>query len=489
MVSVRRSLAWMAAAQGSLFVLQFVVSILVARVLSPYEMGIFAVALSIVGVLSIFRSFGLGAYVIRAKELPAPLRATVFTINALLSLVVASAIAGFSVLGGAVLEEPGVRHLLLFMAILPLIGIFDFLPAAGIERRGDFRTVAIVNILRYSTANISTLAMAYAGFSYMSLGYGQLISAIVALVMNNILGRQWITLRLGLQQWREVTRFGTQMLTLSAISGLQGRLADLLLARFLGLAALGVFSRATSLTGVLWDNLHIVVLRVLFVDFAEQRRQGRSLRHSYLRLTRMLTGFLWPAFIGMAVLSGPIVIQLLGDPWAEAILPLSILAVSAALFVLIMVSHDVFVICNQTGLRTRLELIRAPVSLALFAMGCWISLPAAAAMKVVEAIIMVLMYRPHLERMTDTRWADYLPIYGQSALLTTAAVLPAAAVMTAHGWSAHIPFPLVLAGVGTGIMAWCVVLWATQHPLFDEMRRFVSQLRSARAAPSAPPAR
>lgn len=467
----------MAAAQGSLIVLQIIVSILIARLLGPYEMGIFAVALSVVGLLSIMRSVGLGSYIIRAEVVTKPMLATAFTINAILGAVVALTIVGLGLLGSALLEEPGVRRLLLIMAIVPLLNTLDFIPATMIERRGDFRRVAAVNIARYGIGNLATLGLAYAGHGYMSLGYGQLISTLIAVVMNNVLGRKWISLRLGLQGWREVGRYGGQMLTLSVIGGLQTRLAELLLGKLLGLAALGVYSRAVSLTGLLWENLQIVVLRVLFVGLAEQKRAGRSLRHNYLLTIRMLTGCLWPAFIGMAVIAGPLVMNLFGEPWSAVIVPLSILAVSAALSVPVMVAHDIFVVSNETKRQVRIELFRAPVSLSLFAIGCLVSLPAAAAMKAVESILMVALYRPHLERMTDTRWADYVPIYGQSLLLTTAAVIPAAVVMAYNDWSAHTPLPLVVAGCGAGVMAWALALWITRHPLFDEGRRLLSRLR------------
>lgn len=485
--SIRHSFAWMTVANGSLFVLQFVVSILIARLLGPYEMGIFAIALSIVGMLSIFRSFGLGTYLIRAQELTKPMLSTLFTINAALASTIALAILLLSAVGGALLKEPGVRDLLLVLAITPVVGIFDFIPASGIERRGEFRTVAVVNIFRYSIANIATLGFAYAGHGYMSLGYGQVISALVAAALNNFFGRRLLVFSFGLRDWRDVMRFGTQVLTISMIGGLQGRLSDLLLSKYLGLVAFGLYSRATSLTGVLWENIQAIILRVLIVDFAEQRRRRMSLRNSYLRLTQVLTGFLWPAFAGISVVSGPLVLLLFGESWTGAILPLSILSLSAALFVPIMVAYDIFVINNETARQTRIEIIRAPVALGLFAIGCMISLEAAASMKVVEAVMMFLIYRPHLERLTDTRWADYASIYGRSLLLTLAAVLPAGVAMTFCGWSAHAPLPIVIAGVGVGVLAWACLLWLFQHPIFEEVKRVVAKLRPAPPVTSAPP--
>lgn len=479
-MSVRRNLAWMAFSQGSLFVLQFVVSVLIARILAPYEMGIFAVAISTVGLLAIIRSFGLGSFLVRADDWSSNLVTTVFTINTFLAFALAAATVGLSILSGAALGEAGVRHVLMVLAIVPLISIFDFLPTAGIERRGDFRTVAIINVVRYTVANLSTLALAYAGQSYMSLAYGQVISSITAAIMSNLFGKQYISLRVGLVDARVVLRFGVQVLTTSGLGSFSGKVSDLILAKMLGLSALGLYSRAGSLTSVLWENLHTIVLRVMFVDFAELRRQGKSLRQPYLHVIQNLVAVLWPMLIGLAVVSGPLVLLLFGKAWLEAVLPLSLLAIATAVAIPIIMAWDVFVVCNETERQVRIEMFRAVMSVTFLAAGCLVSLNAVAALTILSSFCSFLVYRPHLERMTETVWSDYMPIYGQGLILTTAAVLPALAAMIIYGWSPETPMLPLTAGIAVGVLAWLVMLWALDHPLYHEVHRTLQQLLIAR---------
>ncbi len=485
-MSVRSSLAWMAASQSSLFVLQFVVSVLMARILGPYEMGVFAIAMSVVGMLSIIRMLGLGGYLVREQELTRPLLATVFTINAGLAVLAALAIVGLSLLGEALLQEPGVRRLLLVLAIVPLLSILDLVPTAFIERRGDFRVVAVINVVRFGISGLCTLGFAYAGAGYMSPGYGHLISAVAGTALSTWFGRDGITLRLGLQGWRNVTRFGMQMLSLSAILSIQGQLADFVLARCLGLPALGVFSRSNSLTGVLWGYVQAIFVRVFFVEFSALRRQGRPLRDSYLLLLETLTGLLWPAFLGMAIVSGPLVVTLYGDRWVDAALPLSLLSMASAVFVLIMVAGDVFIIGNETGLQTKIEVIRAPCSLALFTAGCLVSLEAAAAAKIIEAAAMVVAYHRPLKRLTGTNRADYLRICRRGLFLAGIAAAPAAAVMAGHGWSPHTPLAQIIPACAVGGLFWLAALRSLRHPLFDELQRLLGKLRASRVT-AAPP--
>jgi len=72
-MSFRRSVAWMAASQGCLFVLQFGGSVALARLLTPYEMGVFAVAAAVMGVLGILQAFGLAVFVVREPQIDADL--------------------------------------------------------------------------------------------------------------------------------------------------------------------------------------------------------------------------------------------------------------------------------------------------------------------------------------------------------------------------------------------------------------------------------
>lgn len=479
--SVRRSLAWMTLAQGGLFLLQFGASVIVARLLTPYEMGVFAVASAIVGLLSTLRSLGLSGYIIRERELTSALVASVFTINAAIATIVSVLILGLSALGAAFLSETGVQRVLVVMAILPLLGIFEFLPAAGFERTGNFRVIALISLARTLVSNVVMLVFAFSGFSYMSLAYGQLAGAVTAVAAFNIIGRRHVSLRLGLYRCRDILRYGLQMLAISGVSVMAGRLADLLLGRLQGLDALGLYSRASGLNSLLWENVHIVISRIVFVDFSEKRRQGKSLREAYLRIMELVSGLLWPAFAGLAVIAGPLVRLLYGEAWVGAALPLSLLSISAMILVSVTMTWEVFVVCQETARQTRFEFIRAGAGLALFAVGCLVSLTGAAGARIGEALLSVGIYRPHLERMTDTTLRDAIPIYLRSATLTVLAALPAALVMIFYGWSFTAPPLAVLISMGIGVVAWGVGLRALRHPLFEEAQLLVGRLRTRRS--------
>src|SRR5215469_10695217 len=92
-MAVKRSLGWMGASQLISFALQFAASIVVARLLTPYELGVYAVAVATVGALAAFQALGLGNLVVRESELSRDFIASIYTINSLLAVGLAGAIA------------------------------------------------------------------------------------------------------------------------------------------------------------------------------------------------------------------------------------------------------------------------------------------------------------------------------------------------------------------------------------------------------------
>jgi O-antigen/teichoic acid export membrane protein len=320
----------------------------------------------------------------------------------------------------------------------------------------------------------------------MSLAYGQVAGGVVSAIGCTLLGRRHVSLRMGLEGWRDVLRYGAHMMAIGGISAATTRLADLIIARLLGLGALGIYARAGSLVNALWEAVSLVVSRALFVDFAEQQRQGRSLRESYLRVVAVTTALLWPAFAGLAVLAGPVVVALYGEKWTEAQLPLALLALSALPSVAIMAAGNVLIVTGCTGKLARLETIRAVSGLLLFAGGCWLGLSWAAGTRILESLLSFALYRKLVQQMTATREQDFTPIYLRSLALTAVSVGPAAAVMMYYQWSPLAPFGTVTAAALAGVAMWVALLHQMRHPVFDEARWLLARLRLRRPQRQAP---
>jgi O-antigen/teichoic acid export membrane protein len=458
----------MGMAQVAVFVFNFSSSVILARFLTPREMGIFAAGLAAVAMLSLLQSFGLNNLIIREKELTERVTATVFTINALIAIAASLAIALCANLGATLFGDEGVTKVLFTLAITPLFGVLSFLPGAQLERHGRFKELAIANLSTSFIGACTTVSLAVLGFSYMSMAYANLVGSASQAAVLIFLGRQYFSCRIGLKDWRRILAFGFQMIAVVGLSSLSNRACDLILGRMLGLAELGLYSRASGIVSMIWGNIHYLISRVLLVDFSAVHRRSESLRVRYIQTTAMVTAMLWPAFAGLAVIAKPLIILLYGRTWVEAAVPLSLLAIASMVYCTITMASEVCIATGNLRTQTRIEAIRAPLSVFAFVGGCFISLEAAAFSRIVDAAIGYTLYRPHLEKMTGTKISDFFGIYAESALLTLIAIAPAGAVMAFSG-TGEPPLGPLFASILVGVGLWAGALLVRGHPIAVEI--------------------
>jgi len=463
----------MGTAQAVGFAVQFCASAFVARLLTPVEVGVFVFAMSITGILGIIQGLGLSGLIVREPDLSEKLKETTFSVNLVINTAVAIAIGLLSLVIERFFRQAGVAPVLLLLALLPLLGIGEFLPAAMTERAANFKTIALISLGRTVAAQSVIVALALSGFSSMSFAYGQVAGALLSVVAYNLVARREIRLRLCFAGWRQVAAFGAQMLTINGVNTAASRFAELVLARLAGLGALALFSRASSINNLAWENLHFVVARVLLVRLASLQKTGVSLRNYYLHVVEVLTAALWPAFAGLAMVAGPFIHTVYGAQWTAAAYPLVFLALSSAVWVSLTMSWELFVVCGETPQQTRIELVRTAVGTGLFASGAALGgLPGAAAGRLADAVFSLFIYRRPIERMSMTTLRDVYPVYRRSLFLTCIAVAPAGLVMLLHRGAATTPPGQVIASVAIGIAAWTMALIKTNHPLVAEARRF-----------------
>ena len=261
-MALKSSLSWMGLGQILSVALQFAASVVLAHYLSPEEMGVYAIASAAVGLLALMQAFGLQSFIVREEVLTKELSQTAFTANAGLAILLAASIAAIGLLSGKAFGDSRVRQVVLALAISPLFGIFDFLPGANLERSGRFKLMALAGISAGIAAAATTIIAAVLGARYMTAAFAGWASGFTYAAFVNVAGWRHASLRLGFRQWKSVTSFGLQMMATSGLHSVGGRLSDLCLGKLRGLSALGIYGRASSLNGLLWNNIHMVSGRV-----------------------------------------------------------------------------------------------------------------------------------------------------------------------------------------------------------------------------------
>lgn len=478
-MKTRRAFFWSVIGQVLSFAGTFIGSVIVARLLSPTEMGVFIIGAATIGLISGFTGLGIGTYVVRETDLTDEIVDTAFTLNAMLALGLSAVVLLVAQVSQWLLGSPEAGRVLMLLAVTPALGVLTFRPATLMQRNMEFKTIALIGTTAILVGTGVTIVTAFQGASYMAPAYGNVVTTVISVILYLIVGARYVGFSVGLRHWREILVFGFRMVTITGAATISNKLADISLGRLQSLTALGLYSRASTLCGQIFENVYGTATRVVFVHLSEENRRTGQIGEAFLRAFRMITAVLWPLLLGLAVLSPVAIHTLYGEQWIAAAAPLSIILVSQIITIAFGMNWELFVIRNETALQTKIELYRNGVGLAVFIAGSMISLTAAAIGKVCDALIGLALYRKHVLRLSGLAAEQMNRTYREGALLSLAAVLPSALLMVDQRWSEHTSLLLVGGAVALGMVLWAGVLAWLRHPLIEEflvLRRAASRL-------------
>lgn len=471
-MSVRKSLAWAFSGQIFNVIVQFGGSLIVARLLSPYEFGVYAISMAAIGIVQVFATFGISTYIVREVDLHVEKISAAFTVNTLLVACLSAVLVAVSFFTTPLLGEPKAGSVLRIVAVGNLFGIASFLPLAMLQREMQFKQLTLVNTVNTVVQISGTIGFALAGASYLSPAYASVCAAMATTILALAVGRRHAMFRLRITGWRPITTFGLQIMSINGVGMLNGRVSDLLVGRLLGVSALGMYSRASSLSNLMWENIYGTAARITFVQLSQVYREGGNWKATYLRSFAIISVFMWPIQLGLAILSRPAIHLLYGERWLPAALPLSALMIAQVIGVAFGLNWELFVLRGETGRQGRYEVARMILGLPIFAFGCLFGITAAGCAKIADAIIGVSLYYPHVRRLAHLGAGEIPSIYASSGGIALCAVAPALLLMIHYDWSPTVPLPLVLATVGLGVVFWFAAILLVRHPLKDELAIF-----------------
>ncbi|WP_209589459.1 oligosaccharide flippase family protein [Massilia sp. BHUDP2] len=477
MADLRRSLVITFFSSSGATLMRFAVSVVLAYLLTPSEIGIYSMTVVFVNLAHVFRDFGVSTYLQREPELtPDKIRSAtgvVFTTSWLIAIGLF--LSSESI--GLWFKEPEMIPVMQVLSIGFLLIPFGAITNALLTREFAAEKQAIVNIIGTTSFCVACVAFAALGHGPVSLAYANLVNIIVcaiAYIPYRPKGIPWLP---SFAHWRSVTHFGLGSLLSSCMVALNNALPDLLLGKLGSAHHVGLLSRANSTVTIFTHIAGSTVSYGAVSYLAQAHHRGESLVPVLSRATSLLTGVGWTALALTTVLGKDIVQALYSDVWLEcvpAILPLSLAAAVTMAF------HYVPFAVTAIG---RPYLSAFPVAATLLAriafavvlfdgtlagFGWVLCLATVAA-----APITLLQQRRHL----GFGALDLLRALLPSALVAagTAAV---AALLALALPSQLAPLVRLLLMFPVLALAWYLLLRASSHPVLDEVHRLGGMARA-----------
>ena len=246
MASLRRSLVInFFSSSGAAFV-QFMVSLLLARMLSPSEIGVFSMTVVFVNIAHIFRDFGVGTYLQREPELtPEKVRSAIgvmFTSSWLIALVLM--LLSQSI--GDWFHEPQIVPVMRVLAIGFLFIPFGSLTNSLLAREFAADKQAVITAAGTISFCVSCIGFAASGYGSMSLAYANLCNILVCALVSIPFRPKGTPYLPSWRRWGAVVNFGAGTLVTHCADAINDSLPDILLGKLGTAHQVGLFSRANS---------------------------------------------------------------------------------------------------------------------------------------------------------------------------------------------------------------------------------------------------
>lgn len=356
-------------AQVANFALRIASLMVLARLLGPKDFGLVGMVTAFTGVLMLFRDFGLSSAAIQRVNVSEEQMSTLFWVNILSGVVLAGVLVAAAPFIAAFYHDSRLG------AVTMVLSAGFFFNSAGVQhlvrlqREMRFTALSVIGVVSLAAGTAIGIGGAKLGY-----GYWALVAMTVSIPLLSTAGF-WVTARwlpgrphrgCGL---RSMVRFGGAVTLTGLVVYVATNFEKILLGRFWGAAAIGLYGRAYQLVNIPTDNLNSAAGEVAFAGLSRLQDDPPRLRRYFLKGYSLILMLTVPATIACALFADDLIRVLLGPNWAEAAPIFRLLAPTILVFA---IANPLSWLLSSIGLVSRLlrmSMVIAPIMIAGYFVG------------------------------------------------------------------------------------------------------------------------
>ncbi len=345
--------------------LQFLISIILARILSPNDFGVVAMLALFVGVASIFIDSGFSAALIQRQNTTHTDESTVFFFNIGMGFLAALllSIAAFWI--AAFFNEPTLQYLTYAMSFNLFVNSFGSIHNTMLIKEMNFKTIAKAGIVSSSTAGMLAIFLAFRGYGVWSLAVQSITTSIISV----LLLWYWHSWRpkwtFSLISLRSFFRFGGYEMAATLIDVFSNNLYLILIGKIYSPSDVGYYDRAQRTQQLPITLMMNITNRVFFSVFSTLSNDKPKLIKG-LRKAQAVAMFVnIPLMVGVILLAEPLILTLFGPQWLPCVPVLQVLGIGGFLWPLHVLNLNILKAQGYSDLFFRITILKKVVSISL----------------------------------------------------------------------------------------------------------------------------
>jgi O-antigen/teichoic acid export membrane protein len=463
-------------------VLLFISIAVLARLLTPDEVGVVALAMVAINYFAVVQDLGLGAALIQRRDSIEEAADTVFTLNLICAVLITVLVFLTAPFVAQYFDEEIITPVLRWLGLTFIIHAFGSIHTVLLRRELDFRKKIIPDLGQSIVKGIVSISLALSGAGVWSLVYGQLVGSTAFVVLAWIVNPWRPRLRLNTPLLRPMLRYGLSVLVGDSLSTAIDNLDYVIVGRMFGQAVLGIYSYAYRLPELLIINNLWVMSAVIFPAYSSFQNNLSDMRRAFLGTVRFIQLLALPICLGLIIAADPLIRVAFGKQWLDVIPVARILAMYALVLSIGYHAGGVYKAIGRPDISVKLSVLTLFILAPCLLIGAQYGLTGVALGHLTAVIIRTFIRLYVAQRLIHCSFRDVLAAIrpaAQSAIGLLLCALPV--LLLAQDWPVLIQLLLVTAAGATGYLG---ALWIFERETILKVAQMigVSRLKKISAA-------
>lgn len=412
-IKVISALIWKLMERGGTQGVQFIVQIVLARLLAPTDYGMVAIIAIFIAIANVFVQNGFNTALIQKKNVNATDYSSVFYISlavASLLYVILFFIAPFI---AAFFDMPQLSYILRVLAITLFFGAFNSIQNAVISRNLEFKKLFFSSLGAILISGAIGIIFAYKGFGVWALVAQQLANQFMVTII------LWFTVKwrpqfiFSFESIKELFSYGWKLLVSALLDTLYMNLRSLIIGKLYNPAMLAFYDRGEKFPSLIVINIDGSIQSVMLPALSLQQDNKQRVKEMMRRSVVTSSFIIFPLMIGLAVIAEPLVQILLTDKWLPCVPFLQIMCAAYALYPIHTANLQAINALGYSDIFLKLEIIKKIVGLVILGGTIFYGVYAIAIGMLAGSIICVFINAyPNLKLLNygyKEQWKDILP--------------------------------------------------------------------------------
>jgi O-antigen/teichoic acid export membrane protein len=372
---------------------QFVIAVILARLLSPEEFGLIGMITVFIGFANIFLDMGFGSALIQKQDAGIVHFDSVFWINVIAGLLITITFLLTSSLIADFFNQPILSPLTKFIALSFLVGSLGIVHTSRLKKSLNFKRLALIEISALALSGIIAVITALAGLGVWSLALQSVLLSIFTVSLLWINSEWKPRIKFEFSYVKELLGFSSNLLGFSSFNYWIRNVDNLLIGKVIGSSALGIYGTAYRILLLPLSLISHTIGQVLFPAFSTIQTDKNRISRAYLNITSVIALITFPMMMGLFVVSDHFVKAVFGNQWLDMIPILRIFSIVSMVQSISTVNGNLYLSQGRTDLQFRVGLIIGSLGIGAIVIGLTWGIVGVA---LAYGIISILVFYPSL---------------------------------------------------------------------------------------------